>query len=190
MPLRDLVFANRSFRRFDEGFEISRQTLEELVDLGRLCPSGSNLQPLKYALVNTPQTNAQVFGTLAWAGYLKDWDGPTEGERPSAYIVVLGDTSVSKGPYCDHGISAQTILLGAAELGLGGCMIGSVKRDQLREILALPEHLDILLVLALGKPVERVALEDVSPDGSIKYYRDDSKTHHVPKRALKDVIIS
>ncbi len=189
MSLRDLVLANRSFRRFDESAPISRQTLEELVDLGRLCPSGANLQPLKYALVNTPEENALVFRTLAWAGYLPDWDGPKEGERPTAYIVMLGDTTVSKGPYGDQGISAQTIMLGAAERGLGGCMIGSVKRDQLREILGIPAHLEILLVLALGKPVEKVVLEDVGADGSIKYYRDAQSVHHVPKRKLVDVII-
>lgn len=189
MPLRDLVLANRSYRRFDESHQISRQTLEELVDLGRLCPSGSNLQPIKYALVCDGCTNARVFDTLAWAGYLQDWDGPAPGERPSAYIVVLGDTTVSKGPYCDHGISSQTILLGAAERGLGGCMIGSVKRDRLREILQIPEHLEILLVLALGKPAETVALEDVGSEGSIKYYRDEQSVHHVPKRKLSDVII-
>ena len=190
MSMRDLVLISRSFRRFYESAQIPRQTLEELVDLGRLCPSGSNLQPLKYCIVNTPEKAAQVFQTLSWAGYLPDWDGPKEGERPAAYIVILGDTAISKGPYCDHGISAQTNMLGAAERGLGGCIIGSIKRDQLREILGLPAHLEILLALALGKPVEKVILEDIGADGSIKYYRDERHAHHVPKRKLTDVIIS
>ncbi len=166
-----------------------RETLRSLVDLARCTPSAANLQPVKYIITNTPERNAVVFSTLAWAGYLPDWPGPAEGERPSAYIVVLHDTRISKNPGCDHGIAAQTILLGAAEKGLGGCMFGSIDRDRLRRELAIDECFEILLVIAMGKPVEKVVLEDVGPDGSIKYYRDADAVHHVPKRKLEDVVV-
>lgn len=187
---RDLVIANRSYRRFAENQSIDTETLTSLVDLARLTPSAANLQPLKYILSNTPERNEAVFSTLGWAGYLPDWPGPVEGERPSAYIIVLCDTQISKQAGCDHGIAAQTILLGATELGLGGLMFGSIKRDQLRMQLEIDERYDILLVIALGKPIEEVVLEDVGPDGNIKYYRDDKAVHHVPKRSLEEVIIS
>lgn len=187
---RDLVLANRSYRRFKQDEAIDRQTLIDLVDLARCTPSAANLQPLKYVLSCAPERNAVVFSTLAWAGYLPDWPGPSEGERPSAYIVVLCDTGIAKHTGCDHGIAAQTILLGAVEKGLGGCMFGSIDRDRLRRELAIPEHLEILLVIALGKPVEKVVLEDVGPDGSIKYYRDQDQVHHVPKRSLQEIIVS
>ncbi|MHB9035351.1 MAG: nitroreductase family protein [Armatimonadota bacterium] len=187
--LRDLVRANRSYRRFVESEKISVETLRELIDLARCSASGANLQSLKYIISNTPERNELIFPATAWAGYLKDWDGPCEGERPSAYIVILGDTSISKNFFCDHGIAAQTILLGATEMGLGGCMIASVDRDLLRRNLQISEQYDVLLIIALGKPAETVVLEDVGADGSIKYYRDESGVHHVPKRLLDDLIV-
>ena len=188
--IEDIVRADRSYRRFHEDRPIDQAVLRGLVDLGRLSPCAANLQPLKYIISGDPRTNTCIFPTTAWAGYLKDWPGPAEGERPSAYIIILGDTEISKGFGCDHGIAAQSILLGAAEKGIGGCMIGSIQRDELRGALNIPERYDILLVLALGYPNETVVLEDVGPDGDIKYYRDARGVHHVPKRALDEVIVS
>ncbi|UCD87528.1 MAG: nitroreductase family protein [Desulfobacterales bacterium] len=187
--LIDLVRNNRSYRRFHQEVSIVIETLKELVELTRYCASAANLQPLKYVLSCEPQRNAAIFEHVSWAGYLKEWPGPSEGERPAAYIIVLGDTTVVKSFGCDHGIVGQTILLGAAEKGLGGCMIGSVRRKELREALTIPVHLDILLVIALGKPKERVVIETVEPDGDIKYWRDDQGVHHVPKRSLDEIIV-
>ena len=187
--IRDLIIKNRSYRRFVQEAAIDRHTLEGLVDLARLSASGANLQPLKYILSCDPQKNALIFPHLAWAGYLKDWPGPSEGEKPSAYIIILIDTETSDSVGCDHGIAAQSILLGATEKGLGGCIIGSVQRDGLRKALDIPSHYEILLVLALGKPGEKAVLERVGPSGDIKYWRDAEGVHHVPKRSLDDIII-
>lgn len=187
--LRDLVLKNRSYRRFDQSVSVELETLRELVDLGRLSASGSNVQGLKYILSNEPERNAEIFEHLGWAGYLKDWPGPAEGERPSAYILILGDTEISKDFGVDYGIAAQSILLGAAERGLGGCMIGWIKMAGLREALRMPDRYEILLVIALGKPAETVVLEPVGPDGDIKYWRDEDGVHHVPKRSLDEVIV-
>ena len=187
--IRDLVKGNRSYRRFYQDVKIENETLCELVDLARCSASGGNLQPLKYILSNDPESNATIFEHLAWAGYLKDWPGPVDGERPSAYIIVLGDTSISKSPGCDHGIACQSILLGAREMGLGGCIIGSVRKKELRESLDIPDYLEILLVVALGKPKERVVIEEVNLDEDIKYWRDSKGVHHVPKRKLDDIIV-
>ena len=93
--LKDLI-KNRSYRRFNENKKISQEELVELVELARLSPSGSNLQPLKYYLSYETDNNSQVFSTLRWAGYLKDWDGPESGERPSGYIVMLGDSKITE----------------------------------------------------------------------------------------------
>lgn len=187
--IRELVTRNRSFRRFDESETVSVEVLRELVDLARLSASGGNLQPLKYILSADPEKNAATFPHLAWAGYLKDWDGPAEGERPTAYIILVCDSEVSKSAGCDHGIAAQSILLGAAEKGLGGCMIGSIKRESLRKALDVPERYEILLVIALGKPAEDVVLEESGSEGNIEYWRDDNGVHHVPKRPLDEIIL-
>ena len=188
--ISDLIKANRSCRRFYENQTVELEILKELVDLARLCASAANFQPLKYILACRPETNAEIFSCLAWAGYLKDWPGPEPGERPAAYIVILGDTAISKDFGCDHGIAAQSILLGARARGLAGCIIGSINRDRLREILNIKSHLQILLVLAIGKPREKIVIESVGPDGSIRYWRDAEGLHHVPKRPLKEVIVA
>ena len=188
--LTDLIKDNRSCRRFYQDHAVTPETLKELVNLGRLSASGANLQPLKYILSCDPSKNAEIFSCLTWAGYLKDWPGPAEGERPSAYVVMLGDKRICDNAGCDHGIAAQSILLGAREQGLGGCMLGGINREALRDILAIPARCQILLVLAIGKPKERVELESVDADGSIRYWRDAEGVHHVPKRKLEDIIIA
>lgn len=189
MAIKDLIIKNRSFRRFHEDERIGEDTLRELIDLARLSSSGANLQPLNYMISSDADLNARIFPTLAWAGYLKDWAGPEEGERPAAYIIVLLDTGISRNAGCDHGIACQNITLGAAERGIGACLIGSVDRMQLSGVLSLPHKYEILLVIALGKPKEQVVLETVGPDGSIRYWRDEDGTHHVPKRPLDEIII-
>jgi nitroreductase len=186
--IKELIARSRSYRRYDETFHIERQTLRDLVDLARLCPSGSNLQPLKYILSCDPQRNTRIFSTLAWAGYLKDWPGPAHGKRPTAYIIILLDTTIRTQPGCDHGIAAQSIMLGAAEKGFGGCIIASIQKERLRKALNIPRRYEILLALALGKPAEKVAIEDVN-DNDIKYYRDIEDVHRVPKRSLDEIII-
>jgi nitroreductase len=188
MELTDLVSRCRSYRRFDERVTVSEAALRELVALARRVPSAANRQPLKYVLSCDREWNEKIFETLAWAAYLKDWPGPGPGERPAAYIVMLLDTTITAEAEIDVGIAAQTILLGAVERGLGGCMFGAVKREELAARLSLPAHLAIALVLAIGRPVEKVVLEGMPADGSIRYSRDAEGVHHVPKRALEDLV--
>ena len=143
---------------------------------------------LKYLIYNTPEECARVFPTTIWAGYLNDWPGPVEGERPSAYIIILGDTSITRTFGVDHGIAAQSIMLGANEKGLGGCMIASIRKEVLKKELNIPDKFEILLILALGEPVEKVVIDDIRND-DVKYWRDEELTHHVPKRRLEDMIL-
>lgn len=187
---KDLVLQNRSCRRFDNAHKIDESTLKDLVDLARNSASGANKQPLKYVICRDDQTNEAIFSCLGWAAYLKEWNGPEKAERPSAYIVILGDHTISDNFFCDHGIAAQTMLLGARSLGLGGCMFGSINIKSLKAHLDINEHLEPKLVLALGKPVEKIQIDDIGQDGDIKYWRDENQVHHVPKRGLDDIIIA
>ncbi len=191
MTIRDLVHKNRSYRRFYQDQAIEQETLVELVDLARHSASGANIQPLKFYLLQTPEMNEIIFPHLGWAGYLQDWPGPKEGERPTGYIIILGDKSIKQSFGCDHGIAAQSILLGAVEKGYGGCMLASVnEREKLSASLELPDNLLILLVIALGVPKESVVIDPLGADGDIKYWRDDDGVHHVPKRSLDELIIN
>lgn len=187
--LTDLLIKSRSYRRFDESIKIPKETLRDLIEATRYCPSAANRQPLKYRLVFEETETAQVFDCLKFAGYLRDWSGPAEGERPCAYIVVLGDETISKFSDVDAGIAMQTILLRATELGFGGCIFASVQREKVREILTLDEGLQIGYVIALGKPAETCVVEPLGQDGDIKYYRDAEGVHHVPKRNLEDLLV-
>jgi nitroreductase len=188
MNLKDLILKSRSYRRFDESHQIEYKTLVSLIDLARLSPCGGNRQPLKFLIYNTPKDCSRIFPSIMWASYLTEWHGPDKGERPTGYIIILGDKSVTDVFGVDHGIAAQSIMLGAAETGLGGCMIASIKREELCNELKIPDNFELLLVLALGKPIENVIIDDVK-NGDVKYWRDDKKNHHVPKRSLADLII-
>lgn len=189
MDLHALVRLSRSYRRFDETHWVDGKILQELIALAQYAPTGNNIQPLKFWLSNTPEMNAKIFPYLGWAASLKDWHGPEEGERPSAYIIILGDTEIQSVFGVDHGIAAQTLLLGAAEKGLGGCIIGSARRKGLQGELKIPDRYQVLLVLALGKPAEKVVTEPFMPGGDIHYYRDSDEVHHVPKRGLDELIL-
>ena len=188
--IEDLIKKNRSCRRFLQKEAVPVETMRWLVNLARVSASAANLQPLKYILSNEPHKNELIFSCLTWAAYLKDWPGPPEGERPSAYIVMVGDWNIAKSFGADMGIAAQSILLGARERGLAGCMIGSINKKPLQEVFHLPERFEILLVIALGQPKETAVLEEVKPGGGIEYWRDEHGVHHVPKRPMNDVILS
>jgi nitroreductase len=178
---------NRSYRRFFQEQEISLEDLHKMVDAARLSPSSRNAQPIKFYINNNRSKNAEIFPNLIWAGYLKEWDGPQEGERPSAYIILIHDKNISAGYSCDNGIFAQSILLQAVDLGFGGCMIASFKKEPLTALLKLPDNMEIILVIALGKPKEKVVVDDIK-ENDIKYWRDQDQIHHVPKRTLEELI--
>lgn len=186
--IRELFLRTRSYRRFDPSVKITRDDLEELVELARFCPSAANLQPLKFVLSWEASRNAKIFPCLSWAAYLTNWEGPTRSEQPGGYIVILQDRQVLQESGIDHGIAALAIVLGASEKGLGGCIVASLNRGRLREALRVDERYEILLVVALGKPGETVFLEDVK-GGHTHYWRDEKGVHHVPKRPLEELII-
>ncbi len=187
----DLVLQNRSYRRFDESYKITKTVLIELIELARLSPSGSNMQPLKYFISWEAEQNKRIFPHLYWARHLKDWKGPKHGEHPTAYIIVLGDTNIKKDFKHDPGIAAQTILLGATEMGIGGCMIGNLNRVELRKEFSIDITYEIILVISLGKPIENVVIENLEEEnGNTKYWRDKNEVHHVPKRKIENLIIN
>ena len=188
MLLSELVLKNRSYRRFFEDVKISDKELKSWIGLARLSPSARNMQSLRYKIVNDLDTNNKLFPLLKWAGYITDWEGPIKGERPSAYIIILNDEDLSDNYYCDDGIVSQSILLGSVESGFGGCIIAAINRPELRELLNIDSKYKIVHLLALGKPKEIVEINNIE-NNDIKYWRDDEKIHHVPKRFLNDLIV-
>ena len=188
--LQEIIRNNRSYRRFFQDHSIGKEVLHSLIDSARLTPSGGNKQVLRYYWANEQALNEQIFSTLGWAGYLPQWPGPNQGERPTAYIVILESKDNQMATTFDCGIAAQTILLSAVEIGLGGCMIGNVAKDKLRNILGIDEKYEILLVIALGKPKETIVIDEIDNSSDIKYWRDHNAVHHVPKIRLQDIILN
>jgi nitroreductase len=186
--IKELLLQNRSYRRFAQEPILSQDDLVDLVESVRLSPSARNDQPLRFILVESPKACDTLFPFTAWAGYLRDWSGPDESERPTSYIIILVDTTISKKYEVDVGIAAQSILLTAAEKGFGGCMLGAIKRDKIRDAFDIDPVYDIPLVIALGKPAETVITEDIK-NNDTHYYRDKDDIHHVPKRTLDELIL-
>lgn len=187
--LRELVLKNRTYRRFYQKEEITKEELLEWVDLARLTSCAANAQNLKYILVNDPDKKEKLFEEIKWAAYFKDWDGPEEGEKPSAYIIMLVDNEIYPNVLWNHGLAAQSILLGATEKGFGGCMFAGINKENIKNKFGISDIYDVLMVIALGKPKEVVVLDELGEDGSIKYWRDEDQVHHVPKRSLKDIVL-
>lgn len=191
--MQEIIAKTRTFRRFNQKEPISMTTLHELVDLARLGGSARNGQPWQYMVVNAPELCARIFPYLGWAGYLTDWKGPIDGERPSAYVLCLLNKNRLKGPESeaqfDLGVATQNLLLGAMEKRIGGCRIGAFN-PQLASLFDMPEHLAISLVVALGKPRETVIIEECKSEDDVRYWRDENGVHHVPKRSLKTCLLN
>ncbi len=189
--LKDLLKQSRSYRSFDPTVKIPTALLEDWVDCARYCPSSINLQMLKFRIVTEAAERDALLGATRWAGKIKDMKLPPDGHAPTAYIVVCSDRTVLESAASfqkDVGIVSQTIMLAASESSFGGCMIGSFSPDAVRVLLKLPEHITPQLILALGRPDERVELTAPAEDGSVTYYRENG-VHYVQKRTLEQLIL-
>jgi nitroreductase len=189
MMLKELVYKNRSYRKFNSNRKVTNEELVDIIDLARVSASSKNKQPLKYKLITKDDDVEYVFDQLKWAWYLKDWKGPTEEERPTAFIVVFLDMDINDNALIDIGIASQSILLGLVEKGLGACIIRTVNRYNMRKRFNYPDNLELVQVIAIGEPMQEVRIVDVDKSGSIEYFEDEHKIHYVPKRSLKDIIL-
>ncbi|WAW15346.1 nitroreductase family protein [Peptostreptococcus equinus] len=189
MKFNELVRKNRTCRRFDESNEVKREDLMDIMETTRFAASGANKQPLRFLVVNSDEGNEKVFANIAWAGYLKEWPGPIEGERPRAYIVIAEDEKYAKAMGEDVGIAAQTIALAARDKGMAVCMFKAFRGKNIKEEFNLDKSINILMVIAIGYPVEEVVTDDIKLGEDIKYYRDEKEIHHVPKFTIDDIVL-
>lgn len=189
--LKDLVKKSRSYRIFDEGYKLNREDLVDLIDLARFSPCGKNGQYLRFIPICKEDTLKEIYPHLSWAAYLKDWNGPVEGQRPTGIILIVSKSGSLTDPIlsCDMGIVSQSIMLGTVEKKLGGCMIRALNRKKIMEILNLSDEYIIHVALAIGKPNQDVIIEDIREGDNIKYWMNKDKNHHVPKIILDDLII-
>lgn len=190
--LHDLVLKNRSYRGYDESRQIKKEELLHMVDCARLAPSSVNGQPFKYYLAWESEEVAKIQAMTKWARALPEMVLPHKGKCPTGFIVICQDQAIGESLaryQKDVGIVAQTILLAATEMGLGGCMIGNFAANTVKETLGLAENIAPMLIVAIGLPDEEIVLTEILADGSVAYFRDENDVHYVPKRSLEDIII-
>lgn len=193
MNFVELNKKNRSYRNYDESYTITRTQLEELITITRFCPSSVNMQPFKYYLSSEKKTNDIIQPLTRWARALQPMELPRKGHCPTGFIIICYDTEIGPGIerfWKDVGIVAQTILLGAVDMGFGGCMIGNFSPEKIAEALVLPSRLKPVLIVALGKPDEKIVLLDAAEHSDINYFRDENDIHYVPKRTLNELIVN
>ncbi|MCK4672149.1 MAG: nitroreductase family protein [Candidatus Aegiribacteria sp.] len=186
MRFSKLVLETRSIRRFKQSVRLSRENIFKFVDSARLAPNAANLQVLRFSAVTSENNCERIFPALKWAGYLEEWTGPEEGEKPAAYIVIHAPDEEKPYTKMDVGIAAAYIVLSAREAGYGSCIIMSFDCGIISEAVDTPENYRPQLVIALGVSGEEVILETALKD--IRYWRDELGIHHVPKLKLEEII--
>ena len=191
--LKDLVTKSRSYRGYNENRKVTREELLELVECARLCSSSVNAQPFCYYLAWEKEEVDKIQALTNWARALPQMKLPHPGKCPTAFIIILQDITIGESLaryQKDVGIVAQTMLLAATEMGLGGCMIGNYNAQKVKDALALDEKYAPMLIVAIGEPAEEIVLKEVEPGENMAYYRDENDVHYVPKRKLKDIVIT
>ncbi len=185
MTLRRLLRSNRSYRGYDMKFEVRADQLRRIIEVATLCPSARNQQVLRFRPVLRAEAD-KVLPLIRLGGALPELHLPFEGTEPNAFIVICSTVEESKYVDIDLGIVAQSMLLQATEIGLGGICIGAFDHAALREALGL--SYEPLLVLAIGRPAEYIELKECSEGDSLNYYREGG-VHYVPKINVDNLIL-
>ncbi|WP_449033141.1 nitroreductase family protein [Porphyromonas sp.] len=185
-----LLKSNRSYRRFDSSVQLSEEEIRSWIEALRYTASAKNVQPLKYRIITDKAQVDTVFSLLHWAAYLPDWQGPSPEERPVAFVIQVLDRTISASSRFDEGIQLEALTLMARSSGYGGCILAAFDSAKLSDLLSLnTDRYTPIAVVALGKPIEEVVIEDLpTPEGDIRYYRTRDKVHHVPKRTVDQLI--
>jgi nitroreductase len=183
--LRRLLQHNRSYRGYDASFKVREDQLRRIIEVVTLCPSARNQQVLRFRPVMGDEA-AAMLKYIRLGGALPELHLPFAGSEPNAFIVICSSVEESKYVDIDLGIAAQSMLLQAVEIGLGGICIGAFDHEPLKELLGL--KYEPLLVLAIGRPAERIELKECGEGDNLTYYREGG-VHYVPKIRVDDLII-
>lgn len=184
--LDSLLIKNRSHRGYSHDVVISREMLQRLVSVNTKIPSARNQQCLRFKLVTQDSGANIVLENIKLGGALPELHLPYPGTEPQAFIIICSTQAESKLVDIDLGISVQSMLLKAVELGLNGIIIGAFNKARLQEAFQLPY--EPVLILAIGKGIEHIQLVDIDESESHNYYRQDN-IHYVPKVKIDNLII-
>jgi nitroreductase len=187
MDFETLVQKRRTIRRFSQE-PIGLEQLKKLIGYARVAPAGNNIQAVEYIIVLNQETREKLFPLVKWAASLPQGKrAPKPGQEPTGYIIVLLNTKIKKGADFDVGASVENILLGATNIGLAACWMGAIDRKIIGKLLDIPKFYDVKHVISLGYPGEESVVEEYKD--SFKYWKDEDKKMHVPKRSLDNIIL-
>ena len=184
--LGTLLRQNRSYRGYDKSCVVTQAQLRRIVEVCTRIPSGRNQQALRFKLITKDTGADRMQGLYKLGGALPELHLPFPGTEPEAFIVICSVKEPDRWVNMDIGIAAQSMLLKAVEMGLGGICIGAFNRNALVETFALP--CEPVLLLAIGKPAEQIELVPVHAGEPLKYYRENG-IHYVPKIVTDDLIL-
>ena len=184
--LDELLLRNRSYRGYLKDYVVKQEELERIVGVCTKIPSARNQQVLRFRLVTKESGSDIVNRNIRLGAALPELHLPFPGTEPEAFIVICSITPENKMVDIDLGIAIQSMLLKAVEMGLNGLAIGAFDKNSIQKELGLPY--EPLMILAIGKGIEKIELTPISPEQSHAYYREDG-IHYVPKVGLKDLII-
>ena len=182
LSLDTLLHRNRSYRGYDPSRRVTEEELRELVGVVSLTASGMNRQVLRFRPVLEPEL---ILPHITLGAALPDEHLPKPGTEPSAFLVVCSTVPEDKVMDIDLGFAAQSILLKATQMGLGGIFILNFRKEAVKEALSLP--LEPVAIIAIGKPAESVFLLP-SEGENLEYYRKEG-VHYVPKLTINHLII-
>ncbi len=183
--LTKLLTKNRSVRGYDPSFVVREDQMRSILEVAVRVPSAMNRQALRFRPVLADEAD-KVLDGFHLGGALPELKLPYAGTEPRAFIIVCAACEPDNYLYIDLGITAQSMLLRATELGLNGIMIGSFDKRRLQEVFNLPSL--PLLLIAIGKRAEQIELTEIGADEPHAYYRRDG-IHYVPKVRLEKLIL-
>ncbi len=184
--LDELLLKNRSTRGYHKPYVVKREQLEKIVAVNTKIGSGCNRQVLRFRLVTKGDEASKVLENIKMGAALPELHLPFEGTEPEAFIIVCSTTAENKLVDIDLGMSLQTMMLKATEMGLSSLIIGAFNKEKLKEAFTLP--CDPVAVLCVGKGIEKFELVPIHENESHSYYRKNG-IHYIPKVMLDELII-
>ena len=188
MNMMKFLRGRRTYRRFEQR-PVAPEILTEAVDAARIASCGANRQTVRYIIVESADAVASVQPLVHWAAYLPPEQGaPKPDELPTAFIAILQDDNLPGASDVDVGLALGSLTAAAWAHGVGSCIMGSINRPALTELLALPEGVRLCYMVALGYPTHESHLVSMQ-DEDVKYYLDDNRDFCVPKRRMEEVLL-
>ena len=187
MDILELLASRRTYRRFLQK-PVPADVIADMAEAVRLSSCGANRQAIRLVVVQSPEMVAKVQPLVKWAAYLPPEQGtPQPEEQPVLFAAVVQDTSIPGDKDTDAGIALANLTLAAWAKGVGSCIMGSIDRPRLTELLGLTGHQKLHSMVALGYPSHSARVVPMTGETGVNYYLDENRDYCVPKRSKEEI---